>query len=144
MSLIGHELDAWRGMLAAHARVTRELDGELRREHGLSLSEYEVLLVLAEADGHRLRMSQIAERVLLSRSGLTRLVDRLVRLGHVTRCAAETDGRGLFAELTDAGLAAFTAARATHLAGVRRAFLDRLTVVDQMALADVWRRFADA
>jgi DNA-binding MarR family transcriptional regulator len=140
--LAPHELAAWRGMLVAHAGVTRELDSELRRVHGLSLSEYEVLLVLAGVPEHRLRMSEIADRVLLSRSGLTRLVDRLARIGHVTRCAAESDGRGLFAELTDAGLEAFMAARTTHLAGVRRTFLARLTVVDQMALADIWQRFA--
>src|SRR3954451_12950927 len=106
-SFTGHELAAWRGMLEVHARVTRQLDAQMRSEHGLSVSAYEVLMFLADAPDHRLRMSEIADRVLLSRSGLTRLVDRLVVLGYVTRCAAEGDGRGAFAELTDAGVQKF-------------------------------------
>src|ERR1700752_5069410 len=115
-----HELGAWRGMLQVHARVTQQLDAQMHAEHGLSVSAYEVLMFLADAPRHRLRMSDIAERVLLSRSGCTRLVDRLGELGYVPRCAASTDGRGLYAELTDAGLEKVTAARATHHEGVRR------------------------
>jgi DNA-binding MarR family transcriptional regulator len=88
-----------------------------------------------------MRMSDIAERVLLSRSGCTRLVDRLVELGYVTRCAATTDGRGLFAELTDTGLEKTHAARAAHREGVRRFFLRHLTTTDQIALGDIWTRF---
>ena len=80
------------------------LDAQMRAEHGLPVSSYEVLMFLADAPGRRLRMAEIADRVLLSRSGLTRLVDRLVELGYVTRCAVEGDGRGTYAELTDAGL----------------------------------------
>jgi DNA-binding MarR family transcriptional regulator len=140
-SLTPQELAAWRGMLEVHAQITQALDGQMRAEHGLSVSAYEVLMFLAGAPGHRLRMSEIAARVLLSRSGLTRLVDRLVGLGYVTRCAAESDGRGAYAELTDAGLRTFEAARRTHREGVRRFFLDRLTVTDQIALADIWTRF---
>jgi DNA-binding MarR family transcriptional regulator len=136
-----HELAAWRGMLQVHARVTQQLDAQMHAEHGLSVSAYEVLMFLADAPRHRLRMSDIAERVLLSRSGCTRLVDRLVELGYVTRCAASTDGRGLYAELTDAGLEKVTAARATHHEGVRRFFLSHLTATDQIALGDVWTRF---
>jgi DNA-binding MarR family transcriptional regulator len=78
--------------------------------------------------------------VLLSRSGLTRLVDRLVQLGYVTRCAVETDGRGAYAELTDAGLEKLEAARRTHRAGVRRSFLARLSATDQIALGEIWTR----
>jgi DNA-binding MarR family transcriptional regulator len=111
-------------MLEVHARVTRQLDAQMRAEHGLSVSAYEVLMFLADAPEHRIRMSDIAQRVLLSRSGCTRLVDRLVDLGYATRCAATTDGRGLYAELTDAGLEKTKAARATHREGVRRFFLD--------------------
>lgn len=139
--LDGRELAAWRGMLEAHARVTHQLDAQMRAEHGLSVSAYEVLMFLADASEHRLRMSDIAQRVLLSRSGCTRLVDRLVDLGYVTRCAATTDGRGLYAELTDVGLDKLRAARATHLEGVRRYFLEHLTTTDQIALGDVWTRF---
>jgi DNA-binding MarR family transcriptional regulator len=136
-----HELAAWRGILQVHARVTQELDAEMHAEHGLSLSAYEVLMFLADAPDHRLRMSDIAERVLLSRSGCTRLVDRLVDQGYVTRCADSTDGRGLHAQLTNLGLEKVTAARATHHDGIRRVFLDHLTPTDVIALGDIWARF---
>lgn len=136
-----HELGAWRGMLEVHAWVTQQLDAQMHAEHGLSVSAYEVLMFLADAPEHRMRMSDIAQRVLLSRSGCTRLVDRLVDLGYATRCAATTDGRGLYAELTDAGLEKTKAARATHREGVRRFFLDHLTTTDQIALGDIWTRF---
>ena len=109
------ELAAWRGMLQVHARITRALDVQMRAEHGISVSAYEVLLFLDEAPDHRLRMAEIADRVLLSRSGCTRLIDRLAKLGYVTRSAAETDGRGSFAALTDAGLETFRAALAWFL-----------------------------
>jgi DNA-binding MarR family transcriptional regulator len=98
-------------------------------------------MFLADAPGHRMRMSEIAQGVLLSRSGCTRLVDRLVELGYVTRSAATTDGRGLYAELTDAGLTKIEAARRTHREGIRRFFLEHVTSTDQIALADIWNRF---
>jgi len=138
--LAPHELAAWRGLLEVHARVTQQLDAEMRAAHGLSVSAYEVLMFLADAPDHRMRMSDIADRVLLSRSGCTRLVDRLAEQGYVTRCAASSDGRGLYAQLTDPGLEKVTAARVTHLEGVHRAFLDRLTTTDQIALGDIWQR----
>jgi DNA-binding MarR family transcriptional regulator len=137
------ELAAWRGLLLVNARVTQALDAQMREAHGLSVSSYEVLMFLAQEPDRRLRMSQIAGRVLLSRSGLTRLVDRLVALGYVTRCAAEADGRGSFAELTDAGLAKFEAAQRTHREGVRAFFLDRLSVTDTVVLGDIWTRFLE-
>jgi DNA-binding MarR family transcriptional regulator len=138
--LTDHELAAWRGMLEVHAQVTRNLDAQMRAEHGLSVSAYEVLMFLADAPEHRLRMADIARRVLLSRSGCTRLVDRLVEQGYVTRCAADTDGRGLFAELTDAGVEKAAAARRTHREGVRTFFLDHLGARDEIALGDIWAR----
>lgn len=140
-SLTPHELAAWRGLLEVHARVTQQLDSQLQAEHELSLSAYEVLMFLDDAPEHRLRMSEIADRVLLSRSGCTRLVDRLADQGYVARCADTNDGRGLYAQLTDAGLAKITAARATHRDGIRRFFLDYLTATDQIVLGDVWSRF---
>jgi DNA-binding MarR family transcriptional regulator len=135
------ELAAWRGMLQVHARVTGVLDAQMRAEHGLSLSAYEVLLYLAEAPDRRLRMAEIADRVLLSRSGCTRLVDRLAKLGYVTRSAAETDGRGAFAALTEAGLEAFRAAQRTHREGVRATFFEHLSATDTIVLGDIWTRF---
>jgi DNA-binding MarR family transcriptional regulator len=137
-----HELAAWRGVLEVHAHVTQQLDAEMQAEHGLTLSAYEVLMFLDDAPEHRLRMSEIAERVLLSRSGCTRLVDRLVDQGYVTRCAADDDGRGLYAELTAAGLDKIALARRTHHAGIRRCFLSHLTATDQIALGDIWSRFS--
>lgn len=135
------ELAAWRGLLETHASVLRTLDAEMHAEHGLSLSAYEVLLFLADAPDHRMRMAELSDQVLLSRSGCTRLVDRLVDLGYVTRCAAECDGRGLYAQLTDAGGAKLKAAQKTHRRGVRDEFLDHLTPADQQALAGIWSRF---
>ena len=127
-------------MLEVHARVTHELDAQMRAEHGLSVSAYEVLMFLADAPDHRLRMADIARRVLLSRSGCTRLVDRLVAQGYVTRSAADTDGRGLFAQLTEAGVEKTAAARRTHREGVRRFFLAHLSATDEVALGDAWSR----
>ncbi len=141
--LSGRELSAWRGMLRAHAQVTRALDAQLRAEHGLSVSTYEVLLFLGNAEGQRLRMADIASRTLLTRSGLTRLVDRLVEQGYVTRCASESDGRGLYAELTSAGAEKLRAAGQTHREGVRAFFLDRLEPADQTALGKIWERVLD-
>lgn len=135
------ELAAWRGMLRAHAEVTSALDAQMRSEHGLTVSSYEVLLFLGDAPGHRLRMADIASRVLLSRSGLTRLCDRLVDQGYVRRLASENDGRGLYAELTDAGAEKLRAAGETHRQGVRAFFLSHLSADDQVALGDIWDRF---
>jgi DNA-binding MarR family transcriptional regulator len=135
------ELASWRGMLVVHSQVTQQLDAQMHAEHGLSVSAYEVLMFLADAPEHRMRMSDIAQSVLLSRSGCTRLVDRLVELGYVTRCASSTDGRGLYAQLTAEGLERTQAARATHREGVREYFLSRVTATDQIALGDIWTRF---
>ena len=135
------ELAAWRGMLTVHAHVMRVLDAEMQAAHGLSVSAYEVLMFLGDAPGHRMRMSEIADGVLLTRSGCTRLVDRLARRGYVVRAAADSDGRGLFAEITAAGLELAHAARRTHLAGVRREYLSRLSADDERRLAEIWARF---
>ena len=99
------ELRAWRGLVKAHACLVKRLDAQLEAEHGVPLSSYEVLTRLSEADGGKLRMHDIAAAVMLSRSGLTRLVDRLERDGLVGRCSCENDARGAYAVITDAGLA---------------------------------------
>jgi DNA-binding MarR family transcriptional regulator len=119
-------LAAWRTFLIAHARLTRLLDDELQAEHHLSLAEYDALLQLAEADGRKLRMNQLADRVLLSRSGVTRLIDRLESDGLVNRSACQTDARGAEACLTEAGLARLRAAARTHLRGIDTYFLARV------------------
>jgi DNA-binding MarR family transcriptional regulator len=127
-------LDAWRSFLHAHARLTRRLDEELQVSHELSLAEYDALVQLANAPGRRLRMSVLADRVLLSRSGITRLVDRLVAGGLVERSACTTDARGAEAALTSAGLDRLRSASATHLDGVRRYFLDAIDEGDRLAI----------
>jgi len=112
------ELVAWRTFLRAHAQLTRRLEAELLAEHDLPLPSYDVLLQLAEAPGGRLRMTELADRVLLSRSGLTRLVDRLAREGLVQRQACPQDARGTHAVLTGAGRERLRAAAPTHLRGI--------------------------
>jgi DNA-binding MarR family transcriptional regulator len=127
-------------MLRAHAELTRALDAQLTREHKLPLSSYEVLLFLADAPKGRMRMSELAESVLLSRSGLTRLVDRLERDGLLKRERCESDARGLFAEITPEGRELFDAARRTHLDGVRALFLDRFSRDELRALGELWQK----
>src|SRR3954451_65801 len=97
------ELRAWRGMLRVHATLTKALDAELEAAHGLPLSSYEVLMHLHDAEGQRLRMSDLAALAILSRSGLTRLVDRLARGGLIARESCRSDARGSFAALSRAG-----------------------------------------
>ena len=109
--LSGIELGAWRGLLRVHTALVRELDAELEAAHELPLSSYDVLIYLQSAPGRRLRMAELADSVLLSRSGVTRLVDRLVREGLIVRDTCESDGRGSFAVLTDEGDALLARAR---------------------------------
>jgi DNA-binding MarR family transcriptional regulator len=138
--LSARELAAWKGMLAVHSRFLTRLDSELERDHGLPLTSYEVLMYIGDAEGGRLRMGELAERLLLSRSGITRLADRLERQGLIVRQRCENDGRGLFVSLTPAGRAKLDAARPAHLAGVRRHFISRLTPTELDELGAIWRR----
>src|SRR3954449_8410113 len=108
------ELDAWRGFLRTHSMLVRELDEELTERHGLPLSSYDVLVQLDESPEGRLRMSNLADAVLLSRSGLSRLVTRLEKQGLLERLECENDARGALAALTGAGRATLAAARAPH------------------------------
>jgi DNA-binding MarR family transcriptional regulator len=134
------ELAAWRGMLRAHALLVKTLDAELAREHDMPLSSYEVLLYLNDSKSGRMRMSELADSVLLSRSGLTRLVDRLERDRLLKRERCDSDARGFFAEITPEGRRAFAAARKTHLDGVRRLFLSRYSREELRAFGDLWQR----
>lgn len=134
------ELRAWRGLLRVHSQLHKALDAELEEQHGLALSSYEVLMYVADAPDERLRMHEVAERVLLSRSGLTRLVDRLVRDGYLERCACADDARGQFACLTSAGREKLDAARRVHLDGVRRLFLSQFSADEQEQLGAFWDR----
>jgi DNA-binding MarR family transcriptional regulator len=134
------ELRAWRGLLKAHTSLVKRLDAELEAQHGLPLTSFEVLVRLNEADGCRMRMHDIATSVWLSRSGLTRLIDRLERDGLVARKSCAHDARGAFAVLTDAGRAKLAAARETHVAGVRRLFLSQFSESDLELLSEMWER----
>ena len=134
------ELDAWRGLLRVHASLMKELDAELEAAHGLPLSSYEVLIRLADAPDHRMRMSDLAESVLLSRSGMSRLVDRLERDGLLCRRACAQDARVAYACITPAGLELLEAARPTHLAGVRRRFLSQFDEQELQLLGSFWHR----
>jgi DNA-binding MarR family transcriptional regulator len=137
-------IDAWRAFLQAHARITRRLDEELQATHGLSLAEYDALLQIAHAPGRRVRMNVLANRVLLSRSGITRLVDRLEAAGSVERMACTSDARGQEAVLTASGLDRLRTAADTHLDGVRRYFLERLETADLDAIERSLGRVAGA
>src|SRR3954471_2999610 len=130
IQLTAIELGAWRGMLRVHSALVKQLDAELSSAHRLPLSSYEVLLNLEAAPGRRRRMAELADSVLLSRSGTTRLVDRLERDGLLERDTCDSDGRGCFAVLTDRGQELLSKARATHLEGVRERFLNRFEAAE--------------
>jgi DNA-binding MarR family transcriptional regulator len=134
------ELGAWRGMLRVHSALVKALDAQLAAAHDLPLSSYEVLITLEAAPGRKLRMSELADSVLLSRSGMTRLVDRLERDGLLERDHCTADGRGCFAVLTGKGLEAVAEARRTHLGGVRERFLSQFADDELRLLATFWDR----
>ena len=122
---------AWRTFLTAHATIIRALEAELEAEQGLALSDFDVLAQLNLAGG-TLRMRDLADRVLLSRSGLTRRVDRLEAIGFVERAACETDRRGSYARLTDAGRDRLLTAMPVHIRGIADHFIAPLDA-DELA-----------
>lgn len=134
------ELGAWRGLLRVHAALCGTLDAELEAAHGIPLSSYEVLIYLRQAPDGRLRMADLADRVLLSRSGMTRLVDRLERAGLLVREQCPADARGCYAVLTPDGETFLDEARPTHLNGIRERFLRHFSEAELLALAEGWER----
>ncbi len=141
-ALTGGELRAWRGLLRAHACLAKRLDAELERSHGLPMTSYEVLHHLEEASAGRMRMCDLAEQAQLSRSGLTRLVDRLERDGLLERCSCTHDARGAYACLTATGRERLQEARGTHLRVVREDLFSRFSEAELELLADMWERIA--
>ncbi len=137
------QLGAWRLFLRAHAQITRRLEHELLAEQDIPLASYDVLLQLAEAPGGRLRMTDLADRVLLSRSGLTRLIDRLEREGLVTRASCPGDARGTNAVLTEPGRDRLRAAAPTHLRGIAEHVTDRLTADEVLQLRELMAKLLD-
>jgi DNA-binding MarR family transcriptional regulator len=121
------EMRAWRTLLDAATGLLATLDQELQREHGLSLAEYEVLVIVSEAGEHGVRMHDLAGMLHLSPSGVTRRVDAMVRRGMVARRQCPSDRRGSYAVLTDDGWARLRQAAPTHVRGVRAHFVDRLS-----------------
>ena len=136
-------IEPWRAFLQAHARVTRRLDEELRAEHDLSLAEYDALLTIADAPDRRIRMRQLADRVILSKSGVTRLIDRLVLDGLVQRDACLSDARGAEAVLTPAGLDRLRRASRTHLRGIDEHFISAVDEADLSVIQRSMRAVAE-
>lgn len=127
----------WRTFLQAHATVIRRLEADLEAEGQLSLADLDVLLQLARAEGNRLRMSELAEEVLLSRSGMTRRIDRLESNGLVRRHECAADRRGAYAAITELGLERLREARPVHLRGIEEHFVSKLTSDDLEAVRAV-------
>jgi DNA-binding MarR family transcriptional regulator len=138
--LSGEEFAVWAGFLQAHAALARELDADLRAAHGLPLTDFEILLWLANRPCERMRMAALADTVLLSPSGLSRAVERLETRGLVRRIPCPEDRRGSYAALTEPGTDLVRTASRTHAASIRRCFLDRLSGSEQRTLASTWER----
>jgi DNA-binding MarR family transcriptional regulator len=133
-------LDAWISFLRSHAAITREMSVQLQREHGLTLNDYEVLLHLEQAEGRRLRRVDLAERVLLTASGITRLLEGLERVGYVEKDTCASDARVTYAHLTEEGRAKLKEASRTHLAGVDELFVSRYSGSELATLSDLLSR----
>jgi len=129
---------AWSGFLRVHASIVKELDAKLQAKHGLPLSSYDLLVQLSLAPGGRMQMYKLAEAVFLSRSALTRAVDRLERQGLLERCRGTADPRQVFAAISERGFERLAETTPAHLTDVRERFLDRLSQVQLKQLAKIW------
>jgi DNA-binding MarR family transcriptional regulator len=134
------QLEAWVAFLRAHSAVTRELSADLQREHGLTLNDYEVLLHLSHAEGYRLRRVDLAQRVLLTASGITRLLDGLERAGFVCKETCAADARVSYAKLTDEGREKLDEAATTHLRGIDELFVLRYSDEERATLFELLSR----
>src|SRR5436309_2925857 len=143
-SLRGDALEAWRSYLQSHATILRMLDAELVSEHGITARDYEVLLYLAQAPDRRLPMSALAESTMLTRSGITRLVDGLVAEGLIERVSCPSDARVSYAQLTDDGMAKLRNAGCTHVGSIRRLFLEHFSPEETSRLASLLGRLPGA
>jgi DNA-binding MarR family transcriptional regulator len=134
------ELAPWIRFLRSHAAVTRELSARLEAAHGLTLSDYDVLLQLYRAPEQALRRVDLARQVLLTASGITRLLDGLERAGWVEKRACKSDARVSYAQMTKAGVRKFEAASASHLADIEELFMSNFTAAEQRQLAELLGR----
>lgn len=137
------EMRAWRSILLAHFRLFNQLDCELVRAHGITLAEYEVLVHTSESPRGLIRMSQLADAVLVSRSGLTRRINHLVDAGFVKKSRCDEDKRGTFAELTPLGWQVLREAAPTHLKGVRDHLISKLSRTELEALAEALEKVSE-
>jgi DNA-binding MarR family transcriptional regulator len=142
--LAGAALEAWRGFLQSHATILRALDAELQAEHAMTTRDYEVLLYLAQSDEGHLPMSALAERTMLTRSGITRLVDGLVTSGMIQRVACPNDARVSYAKLTERGHDKLRQAGHSHVAGVNRLFVEHFSAGELQQLAAMLGRLPGA
>jgi DNA-binding MarR family transcriptional regulator len=143
-ALEGTALEAWRSYLQSHAAIVRELDADLHAAHGMTTRDYEVLLYLAQAEERRMPMSVLSERTMLTRSGITRLIDGLVAEGLVERTACPKDARISYAQLTATGHAKLVSAGLTHVAGIERLFLTHFSGEELDQLAELLGRLPGA
>ncbi len=137
-------LSTWRAFLKAHATLINQINHDLVAAKRLPLFSYDVLIELYEAPQRRLRMHELAERVVLSRSGLTRLVDRLEAEGYLARDACESDRRGAYAVLTETGLEALRHAWPVYAQGIARYFAQWLTIEEALILESAFERMLQA
>ncbi|MEP7334968.1 MAG: MarR family transcriptional regulator [Actinomycetota bacterium] len=137
------ELEPWVRFLRAHAAIVKELSSELVAAHGLTINDYEVLLRLSRADGSRMRRVDLAQEVLLTPSGITRLLEGLEGAGYVERVACKEDLRVSYAQLTAAGRAKLRAAGKTHVTGIDRLFLDRFDGDERAVLSELLGRLTE-
>jgi DNA-binding MarR family transcriptional regulator len=134
------QLESWVAFLRSHAAIIRELSAQLQREHDLTLNDYEVLLHLSHAEGSRMRRVDLAQQVLLTASGITRLLEGLERSGYVCKDTCASDARVSYAKLTDAGREKLREASTTHLRGVDELFLSRYSGSELATLAELLGR----
>jgi DNA-binding MarR family transcriptional regulator len=133
-------LESWVSFLQSHAAITRELSAQLQHEHGLTLSDYEVLLRLKNTENGMMRRVDLAEQVLLTASGITRLLEGLERAGYVRKETCSSDARVSYAKITDEGMTKFKAASQTHLRGIDELFLSRYSGSELATLAELLGR----
>jgi DNA-binding MarR family transcriptional regulator len=133
-------IESWVSFLRAHSAITRQLNADLLAEHGLTLNDYEVLLCLAREPNGMLRRVDLAETVILTASGITRLLDGLERAGFVERASCASDARVSYAKITDEGRAKLDEAAVTHVAGIAELFLDRYSEAERETLAGLLAR----
>src|SRR5687768_18571337 len=137
------EFEPFVRFLRAHATIVGELSSELVAAHGLTINDYEVLMRLVRADGNRMRRVDLAQEVLLTPSGITRLLEGLERAGYVERVACKEELRVSYAQLTTAGRTKLRAASKTHVAGIHRLFLDRFDADERLVVAELLGRLTE-